>query len=219
MGIFSVNVVAFAMIFPAYFNPGAFGGHRGADLVMWLANYVLIDGKMRALFSMLFGASMLLVIDRAEAAGARRRRVHYARMVGAAAVRPAPFLLHLARRHPRALRAGRDGRLPVPQGERDEDCSPWRRADARYAAPYLVRRRMQMRTADLAAHRPDATAAGDQALERRCRLRSSPTPERQRRGNAPRPRAIRGPRRAYADRARRRPVRPRARLRLADARR
>ena len=26
MGIFSVNVIAFAMIFPAYFNPRAYGG-------------------------------------------------------------------------------------------------------------------------------------------------------------------------------------------------
>jgi uncharacterized protein len=81
MGIFSVNVIAFAMIEPAYMNPGAFGGHRGADLVMWLANYVLIDGKMRSLFSMLFGASMLLVIDRAEASGRSPAKVHYARMV------------------------------------------------------------------------------------------------------------------------------------------
>ena len=81
MGIFSVNVIAFAMIEPAYFNPGAFGGHRGADLAMWLANYVLIDGKMRSLFSMLFGASMLLVIDRAEASGRSPAKVHFARMV------------------------------------------------------------------------------------------------------------------------------------------
>jgi uncharacterized protein len=81
MGIFSVNVVAFAMIFPAYMNPGAYGGHSGENLATWLVNYILIDGKMRSLFSMLFGASMLLVIDRAEASGQSPARVHYARMV------------------------------------------------------------------------------------------------------------------------------------------
>jgi uncharacterized protein len=81
MGIFSVNVIAFAMIDPAYFNPSAYGGFHGADLALWLANYVLIDGKMRTLFSMLFGASMLLVIDRAEANGRSPARVHYARML------------------------------------------------------------------------------------------------------------------------------------------
>ena len=81
MGIFSVNVVAFAMIFPAYFNPGAYGGTTGENFAIWLANYVVIDGKMRSLFSMLFGASMLLVIERAGAAGRSEARTHYARMV------------------------------------------------------------------------------------------------------------------------------------------
>ncbi len=80
MGIFSVNVIAFAMVFPAYMNPGEFGGYTGENLATWLANYVLIDGKMRSLFSILFGASMLLVIDRAEASGQSAARVHYARM-------------------------------------------------------------------------------------------------------------------------------------------
>jgi uncharacterized protein len=80
MGIFSVNVIAFAMIEPAYFNPGAGGGYHGVDLATWVANYILIDGKMRSLFSMLFGASMLLVIERAEAGGRSGARVHYARM-------------------------------------------------------------------------------------------------------------------------------------------
>jgi uncharacterized protein len=69
MGIFSVNVVAFAMIDGAYFNPPAYGGHTGVDLVMWAANMVVVDGKLRSLFSMLFGASLLLIVERAEAAG------------------------------------------------------------------------------------------------------------------------------------------------------
>ena len=80
MGIFSVNVIAFAMIFPAYMNPGAYGGYEGENLAIWLANFVLIDGKMRGLFSILFGASMLLVIDRARASGGSPARTHYARM-------------------------------------------------------------------------------------------------------------------------------------------
>jgi uncharacterized protein len=81
MGIFSVNVIAFAMIEPAYFNPSAGGGYHGVDLATWAANYILIDGKMRSLFSMLFGASMLLVIERAEASGRSAGGVHYARMI------------------------------------------------------------------------------------------------------------------------------------------
>jgi uncharacterized protein len=81
MGIFSVNVIAFAMIEAAYFNPPAYGGHGGADLGVWAANMVLVDGKMRSLFSMLFGASMLLVIERAEASGQSGLLVHGRRML------------------------------------------------------------------------------------------------------------------------------------------
>jgi uncharacterized protein len=81
MGIFSVNVVAFALIFPAYMNPSAAGGHHGVDLATWFANFIVIDGKMRSLFSMLFGASMLLVIERAVAAGRSGASVHYRRMI------------------------------------------------------------------------------------------------------------------------------------------
>jgi uncharacterized protein len=81
MGIFSVNVIAFALIFPAYMNPSAAGGHHGADLATWFVNFVVVDGKMRSLFSMLFGASMLLVIERAVAAGRSGSSTHYRRMV------------------------------------------------------------------------------------------------------------------------------------------
>ena len=81
MGIFSVNVVAFAFIFPAYMNPSAAGGYHGADLATWAVNFVVIDGKMRSLFSILFGASMLLVIERAIAAGRSGASVHFRRMI------------------------------------------------------------------------------------------------------------------------------------------
>src|SRR6187401_260880 len=81
MGIFSVNVVAMAMIESAYSYPPAYGFHSFADRLIWLLNLTFIDGKMRALFSMLFGASMLLVVERAVAAGRSGWRTHYARMV------------------------------------------------------------------------------------------------------------------------------------------
>ena len=81
MGIFSVNVVAFAMIEGAYFNPAAYGGQSGLDLALWAANMVVIDGKMRTLFSMLFGASTLLVIERAERSGRSGWWTHCGRML------------------------------------------------------------------------------------------------------------------------------------------
>ncbi len=81
MGIFSVNVVGMAMIQAAYFYPPAFGFDSAADRLMWLANFLLVDGKLRALFSIMFGASLMLVIDRAVAAGRSGWRTHVARMV------------------------------------------------------------------------------------------------------------------------------------------
>lgn len=80
MGILLMNIVAFAMPEAAYANPYAFGGHSGADFVAWLVNFVLVDGKMRGLFSFLFGASMLLVIERAAAKGENAAIVHFSRM-------------------------------------------------------------------------------------------------------------------------------------------
>jgi uncharacterized protein len=81
MGILAMNIVAFAMPFQAYMNPVAFGMESDADLASWVFSFIFIDGKMRGLFSFLFGASTLLVIERAAAAGESPARVHYARMV------------------------------------------------------------------------------------------------------------------------------------------
>ncbi|WP_448661752.1 DUF418 domain-containing protein [Sphingomonas sp. CJ20] len=80
LGILLMNIVHFAMPLAAYSNPRAYGGWHGADLAAYLINFVLFDGKMRGLFSFLFGASMLLVIERAAASGRSVARVHYARM-------------------------------------------------------------------------------------------------------------------------------------------
>ncbi len=81
MGILAMNIAAFAMPFPAYANPAAYGGASGADFLSWLIDFILFDGKMRGLFSILFGASTLLVIERATASGRSAARTHYARMI------------------------------------------------------------------------------------------------------------------------------------------
>lgn len=81
MGILLMNIVAFAMPSDAYFNPTAYGDESSADLWSWAAMFVLVDSKMRGLFSILFGASMLLIYERAEAAEGDGARVHVRRMV------------------------------------------------------------------------------------------------------------------------------------------
>ena len=107
MGILAMNIVAFAMPFEAYMNPKAYGLEGPADLASWAFSFVFVDGKMRGLFSFLFGAST--------PAGDRARRGSRP-LAGegplcanalAARVRPDSLLLDLVRRHPRALRASR----------------------------------------------------------------------------------------------------------------
>jgi len=80
MGILAMNIIAFSMPFQAYMNPTAYGLDSQADLGSWLFSFIFIDGKMRGLFSFLFGASTLLVIERARASGQSPAKVHYARM-------------------------------------------------------------------------------------------------------------------------------------------
>ena len=80
LGILAMNIVNFAMPRAAYMNPRAYGGWEGPDLATWAIDFVFVDGKMRGLFSLLFGASMLLVIDRAVARRENPATVHYSRM-------------------------------------------------------------------------------------------------------------------------------------------
>lgn len=81
MGILAMNIIGFAMPEWAYVSPAAYGGETLADRISWYFSFVFIDGKMRGLFSLLFGASMLLVIERAEAKQQSAERTHYARML------------------------------------------------------------------------------------------------------------------------------------------
>jgi uncharacterized protein len=81
MGILAMNIVAFAMPPAAYVNPNAYGTESGWDLASWAFSFVFVDGKMRGLFSFLFGASLLLVIRKAEAKGESPAAVHFRRML------------------------------------------------------------------------------------------------------------------------------------------
>ncbi len=79
LGILLMNVQSFAMPQAAYFNPTAYGDLEGANLNVWVAVRMLADQKFMTIFSMLFGAGIVLMAGRAEARG-DGRRVHYRRM-------------------------------------------------------------------------------------------------------------------------------------------
>ncbi|MBU6253428.1 MAG: DUF418 domain-containing protein, partial [Alphaproteobacteria bacterium] len=80
MGILVMNIIAFALPMSAYLNPKAYGTFGPIDIAAWAIGFVVIDGKMRGLFSMLFGASLLLIVTRAEQSGDSAARIHYRRM-------------------------------------------------------------------------------------------------------------------------------------------
>lgn len=80
MGILLLNIVDFGLPAYAYVDPHYYGGADGANWWTWASAYVVADGKMRGLFTMMFGASTVLIAERAVAAGESAARVHYARM-------------------------------------------------------------------------------------------------------------------------------------------
>ncbi len=74
MGILAANIVPFGQPFEAGIYPRAFltdPGDPGGWL--WTAQFVAIDGKMRGLFTLLFGAGLFLFMERARARGATWR--------------------------------------------------------------------------------------------------------------------------------------------------
>ncbi len=81
LGILLMNIVGMGLPTFAYIDPTYAGGSTGADLWTWAVNNVLTDGKMRALFTMLFGASAVLIADRAETgSGPGPMQTHYLRL-------------------------------------------------------------------------------------------------------------------------------------------
>jgi uncharacterized protein len=69
LGILLMNIVAMAMHGAAYDDPTVAGGATGANLGVWAILHVLAEGKMRCLFSIIFGASLILLTTRLESRG------------------------------------------------------------------------------------------------------------------------------------------------------
>jgi uncharacterized protein len=81
MGILWMNIISFALPDASFFNPKGWGGMAHGDQAAWLISFIFVESKMRALFSVLFGASMLLFIDGAESAGRAAGILHFRRML------------------------------------------------------------------------------------------------------------------------------------------
>ena len=71
MGILAANIIAFGQPLIATMYPPAFLSADGdPQHWWWIAQFVLIDGKMRGLFSVLFGAGLYLFVEKANERGA-----------------------------------------------------------------------------------------------------------------------------------------------------
>jgi len=81
LGILVMNIYAFAMPFAAYFNPYRMGGDEPWNLATWAVTHVFFDQKFMAIFSMLFGAGIVLMMNRAESRDAAFRPVFFRRQV------------------------------------------------------------------------------------------------------------------------------------------
>ncbi len=80
LGILVMNIVAMAMPFAAYFNPMVYGGSTGVDFGAWVFAHLFFELKMMGIFSMLFGAGVILMAERAAAAGRPFGRIYYRRI-------------------------------------------------------------------------------------------------------------------------------------------
>jgi uncharacterized protein len=83
LGILLMNIAFFGLPESAYLFPIAAGGSAGWNYVAWFIAYSLGEGKMRAMFSMMFGASVYLLVERLSRKGLANEvaDIHYRRML------------------------------------------------------------------------------------------------------------------------------------------
>jgi len=80
LGILIMNIQNFAMVMASYMNPTAQGLVTGLDRITYWYTHLFADMKMMSLFSMLFGAGMLLFIEKAKEKRGKSIGLHHRRM-------------------------------------------------------------------------------------------------------------------------------------------
>ena len=81
LGILIMNIQSFSMIEAAYFNPTAYGDLSGINRWVWLLGHLIADTKFISIFSMLFGAGIVLLAERLTSRGIKPAGVHYRRIM------------------------------------------------------------------------------------------------------------------------------------------
>lgn len=78
-GILLLNIIAFANPFAAYTDPRVDGATSGIDLATFMTVDILFEGSMRAIFSILFGAGMLIFLSKPGVEPGEMKRLYYRR--------------------------------------------------------------------------------------------------------------------------------------------
>jgi uncharacterized protein len=83
LGILLMNIIGFAFHVAVYADPTVDGGATGLNWWVYALNAVLVDGKMRGIFSLIFGAGVIVLTSRAVERGAAAdvADIHYRRML------------------------------------------------------------------------------------------------------------------------------------------
>ncbi len=79
LGILIMNIQGFSMPAAAYLNPTVYGDLSGANRWVWILSHVFADQKFMTIFSLLFGAGIVLMCAKLDARGQRAWAVHYRR--------------------------------------------------------------------------------------------------------------------------------------------
>ena len=81
LGILLLNIITFANPFAAYFDPRVDGADSGLNLAVAMAVDIWFEGSFRAIFSMLFGAGLLIFIDKPSVDANVTKSLYYRRTI------------------------------------------------------------------------------------------------------------------------------------------
>jgi uncharacterized protein len=80
LGILIMNIQSFSMPNAAYINPDAYGDLAGINKWVWILSHILASEKFMSIFSLLFGAGVLIFTGNALKKGKNCAALHYRRM-------------------------------------------------------------------------------------------------------------------------------------------
>ena len=77
LGILIMNIQSFSMPSAAYINPTAYGDLTGLNKLVWIFSHILAGQKFMSIFSMLFGAGVVIFSENAISKGKNCALLHY----------------------------------------------------------------------------------------------------------------------------------------------